>query len=88
MFLENWQSPITMLSNLIQEKRIPNIKIKLANDLLFSHKNSGNKHLVVSSDHKVFLFLIGRFLLFSIAIILLFLLITHLYFIMYYFLYF
>jgi hypothetical protein len=42
-----------MIANLFKESDIPNIRIKLANDMVFSHKNTGNKGLVTSFNHKV-----------------------------------
>ncbi|RCV11882.1 hypothetical protein SETIT_2G222300v2, partial [Setaria italica] len=52
IFLEYWESPRSLLANLFEEKDIPNIRIKIANDLVFSHKNSGNKDLVITFGHK------------------------------------
>jgi hypothetical protein len=43
-----------MIANLFKESDIPNIRIKIANDMVFSHKNTGNKGLVTSFDHKVY----------------------------------
>jgi hypothetical protein len=54
MFLEHWHSPRSMIANLFKESDIPNITIKIANDMVFSHKNIGNKGLVTSFDHKVY----------------------------------
>nr|TKW20037.1 hypothetical protein SEVIR_4G059200v2 [Setaria viridis] len=54
MFLEKWELPRSLLANLFQEKDIPNIRIKIANDLVFSHKNNGNKDLVITFDHKAY----------------------------------
>ncbi|RCV20503.1 hypothetical protein SETIT_4G061000v2 [Setaria italica] len=54
MFCENWELPRSPLANLFQEKDIPNIRIKIANDLVFSHKNNGNKDLVITFDHKAY----------------------------------
>lgn len=48
MFLENWKSPRTSLFSLFQHSDIPNLRIKLANDLLLTPKNSGRKDLVSS----------------------------------------
>jgi hypothetical protein len=53
MFLEHWHSPGFMIANLFKESDIPNIRIKIANDMVFSHKNTGNKGLVTSFNHKV-----------------------------------
>jgi hypothetical protein len=53
MFLEHWHSPRSIIANLFKESDIPNIRIKLANDMVFSHKNTGNKGLVTSFNHKV-----------------------------------
>nr|TKW33395.1 hypothetical protein SEVIR_2G232200v2 [Setaria viridis] len=54
IFLEYWESPRSLLANLFEEKDIPNIRIKIANDLVFSHKNSGNKDLVITFGHKTY----------------------------------
>jgi hypothetical protein len=53
MFLEHWHSLGFMIANLFKESDIPNIRIKIANDMVFSHKNTGNKGLVTSFNHKV-----------------------------------
>jgi hypothetical protein len=53
MFLEHWESPRSMLANLFEEKDIPNIRVKVSNDLVFSHKNAGKKILVTNFDEKV-----------------------------------
>jgi hypothetical protein len=47
-----------MIANLFKESDIANIRIKLANDMVFSHKNTGNKGLVTSFNHKVLFFCI------------------------------
>jgi hypothetical protein len=54
MFLEHWHSPRSMIANLFKESDIPNIWIKIANDMVFSQKNTGNKGLVTSFHHKVY----------------------------------
>lgn len=53
MFLEHWESPRSMIANLFEEKDIPNIRVKVSNDLVFSHKNAGKKILVTNFDEKV-----------------------------------
>ncbi|KAG0518195.1 hypothetical protein BDA96_09G154600 [Sorghum bicolor] len=47
MFLEYWKSPRSSLFTLFNESDIPNLRIKIANELLFSPKNSGRKDLVI-----------------------------------------
>jgi len=47
MFLEYWKSPRSSLFTLFKESDIPNLRIKIANELLFSPKNSGRKDLVI-----------------------------------------
>jgi hypothetical protein len=66
MFLEHWHSPRSMIANLFKESDIPNIRIKIANDMVFSHKNTGNKGLVTSFNHKV-LFCVFFHLLFLVC---------------------
>lgn len=61
IFLEYWKSPRTSLYTLFKESDVPNLRIKVANDLLFSPKNSGRKDLVTSYKFgvwylKIFLF--------------------------------
>ncbi|CAL4958930.1 unnamed protein product [Urochloa decumbens] len=46
MFLEYWASPRTSLTSVFTPKDIPNIRIKIANELVFQPKNSGMKHRV------------------------------------------
>ena len=46
MFIEHWTSPRSALRCLFTQKDIPNIRIKIANDLVFQPKNSGMKHRV------------------------------------------
>ncbi|CAL5013372.1 unnamed protein product [Urochloa decumbens] len=46
MFLEHWVSPKTILSSVFTPKDIPNLRIKIANELVFQPKNSGMKHRV------------------------------------------
>jgi hypothetical protein len=48
MFLEYWKSPHTSLFTLFKESDVPNLRIKIANELVFSPKNSGRKDLVTS----------------------------------------
>ncbi|CAL4911134.1 unnamed protein product [Urochloa decumbens] len=47
MFLEHWLPNTTSLSDLFGPKDIPNIRIKIANDLVFQPKNSGMKNRVL-----------------------------------------
>lgn len=48
MFLEHWLSPRTSLTTIFSQQDIPNIRIKIANDLIFQPKNSGMKHRVIN----------------------------------------
>ena len=48
MFLEHWKLPRTSLFTLFKESDILNLRIKFANDLVFSAKNIGRKDLVTS----------------------------------------
>ncbi|OQU85390.1 hypothetical protein SORBI_3004G230700 [Sorghum bicolor] len=50
MFLEHWKSPRNSLFTLFKESDIPNLRIKFANDLLLSPKNSGRKDLVTNFE--------------------------------------
>ncbi|CAL4911061.1 unnamed protein product [Urochloa decumbens] len=47
MFLEHWLPNTSSLSSLFGPKDIPNIRIKIANDLVFQPKNSGMKNRVI-----------------------------------------
>ncbi|KAG2549937.1 hypothetical protein PVAP13_9KG279800 [Panicum virgatum] len=47
MFIENWISPRSMLTSVFSSTDIPNIRIKIANDLVFQPKNSGMKQRVI-----------------------------------------
>ncbi|KAG0535652.1 hypothetical protein BDA96_04G384100 [Sorghum bicolor] len=51
MFLEYWTSPRVLLGNLFNHEDIPSIRIKIANELFFHHKNTGMKHRVY--DYKL-----------------------------------
>ncbi|CAL4888192.1 unnamed protein product [Urochloa decumbens] len=46
MSLEHWVSPKTLLTSVFTPKDIPNLRIKIANELVFQPKNSGMKHRV------------------------------------------
>lgn len=48
MFLEHWKPPWDSLFTLFKASDIPNLRMKLANDLLLSPKNTGRKELVTS----------------------------------------
>lgn len=54
MFLEHWNSPRTSLFSLFNHKDVQNIRIKFANDLMFSPRNSGRKDLVITYKLEVF----------------------------------
>jgi len=56
MFLEHWDSPRSIMTTLFDENDIANIRIKIANDLLFSHRNTGRKDLVIGFDSKVIIY--------------------------------
>jgi hypothetical protein len=50
MFLEHWTSPRSSLFTLFSSNDIGNIRIKLANEMLFNPRNTGNKNPVISYD--------------------------------------
>jgi hypothetical protein len=50
MFLEHWKSPRMVLHNIFDSKDINNIRIKMANDLVFLPGNCGMKHWVLECD--------------------------------------
>ena len=54
MFIEHWTSPRSALRCLFTQKDIPNIRIKIANDLVFQPKNSGMKHRVTDFRKVIF----------------------------------
>jgi len=56
MFLEHWDSPRSIMTTLFDENDIANIRIKIANDLLFSHRNTGRKDLVIGFDSKAIIY--------------------------------
>ncbi|KAF8723733.1 hypothetical protein HU200_021702 [Digitaria exilis] len=47
MFLEHWNSPRTKLTSIFTPQDIPKIRILIANQLVFHHKNTGMKNRVV-----------------------------------------
>ncbi|CAL5083948.1 unnamed protein product [Urochloa decumbens] len=47
MFIEHWISPRTHLTSVFTPEDIPNIRIKIANNLVFQPKNSGMKQRVL-----------------------------------------
>jgi len=53
MFIEHWTSRISALCCTFSQTDIPNIRIKIANDLVFQPKNYGMKHRVTDfrKDH-------------------------------------
>ncbi|OQU92436.1 hypothetical protein SORBI_3001G343766 [Sorghum bicolor] len=53
MFLEHWKSPRSSIFTLFKESDIPNLRIKFANDLVFSAKNTGRKDLVTSYQFEI-----------------------------------
>jgi len=54
MFIENWISPRSMLTSVFSSTDISNIRIKIANDLVFQPKNSGMKQRVIEFKQQVF----------------------------------
>jgi len=48
MFLEYWKSPRSCLISLFKDSDIPNLRIKLANELVFPSKNTRRKDLVTN----------------------------------------
>ncbi|XP_066347967.1 uncharacterized protein [Miscanthus floridulus] len=51
MFLEYWTSLRSSLCSLFSSDDIPNIRVKLANEMFFNPKNTGNKNPVITFDH-------------------------------------
>ncbi|TVU28704.1 hypothetical protein EJB05_20234, partial [Eragrostis curvula] len=48
MCVEYWTSPRVMLSTIFSPSDVPNIRVKIANNLLFNSRNKGNKNLVIA----------------------------------------
>ncbi|TVT99258.1 hypothetical protein EJB05_55385, partial [Eragrostis curvula] len=48
MCVEYWISPRVMLSTIFSPSDAPNIRVKIANNLLFNPRNKGNKNLVIA----------------------------------------
>ena len=57
MFIEHWTSPRTLLTSVFTSEDIPNIRIKIANDLVFQPKNTGMKHRVTHFNAEVYFLL-------------------------------
>ncbi|KAG2590384.1 hypothetical protein PVAP13_5NG270440, partial [Panicum virgatum] len=53
MFIEHWTSPRTLLTSVFTSEDIPNIRIKIANDLVFQPKNTGMKHRVTHFNAEI-----------------------------------
>jgi len=51
MFLEYWTSSRSSLCSLLSSDDIPNIRVKLANEMFFNPRNTGNKNPVITFDH-------------------------------------
>lgn len=56
MFLEHWTSPRSPVFSLFSSEDIPNLRIKIANDMVFNPRNSGDKNPVISYDHNQVLY--------------------------------
>ncbi|KAL6658105.1 hypothetical protein ACP70R_003691 [Stipagrostis hirtigluma subsp. patula] len=54
MFLQHWGSPRTLLSSIFDINDIPNLRVKITNELMFLPQNSGMKRLVLQYDDKDF----------------------------------
>jgi len=54
MFIEHWTSRISAMRCTFSQKDIPNIRIKIANDLVFQPKNYGMKHRVTDFRKVIF----------------------------------
>ncbi|KAL6595520.1 hypothetical protein ACP70R_047860 [Stipagrostis hirtigluma subsp. patula] len=54
MFLKSWESPRTVLSSIFNVNDIPNIRVKITNELMFLPQNTGLKRLVLQYDDKDF----------------------------------
>ncbi|KAL6647916.1 hypothetical protein ACP70R_015353 [Stipagrostis hirtigluma subsp. patula] len=52
MFLQHWNSPRSILSSIFDINDIPNIRVKITNELLFLPNNTGMKRLVLQYDDK------------------------------------
>lgn len=50
MSLEHWTSPRTVLATIFQPKDVPKIRVKIANSLVFTTRNTGRKDLIISFD--------------------------------------
>ncbi|TVU13656.1 hypothetical protein EJB05_37076 [Eragrostis curvula] len=64
--VEYWTSPRVMLSTIFSTSDVPNIRVKIANNLLFNSRNKGNKNLVIAymdEGYLIFsvLFYFGKF---------------------------
>ena len=64
MFLEHWTSSRSCLFSVFSRDDIANIRIKLANEMMFNPRNSGNKTLVISYDLSEVLYSLYSFILF------------------------
>lgn len=52
MFLEHWKSPRSSMCSLFSADDIPNIRIKLSNDMFFNPRNTGKKDPVITYEHE------------------------------------
>ncbi|KAL6630538.1 hypothetical protein ACP70R_028611 [Stipagrostis hirtigluma subsp. patula] len=52
MFLQHWNSPRSVLSSIFDINDIPNIRVKITNELFFLRNNTGMKRLVLQYDDK------------------------------------
>ncbi|CAL4990031.1 unnamed protein product [Urochloa decumbens] len=62
MCIEHWVSPRTLLTSVFSPNDIPNIRVKIANDLVFQPKNTGMKNRVIECDVAV-CYVLGRLVL-------------------------
>jgi hypothetical protein len=50
MFVEHWKSPRSVMQNIFDSSDIPNIRVKVANDLMFLPGNSGMKNRAIDYE--------------------------------------
>lgn len=61
MYMEHWISPRTLLTSVFTPQDIPNLRIKIANELVFHPKNSGMKQQVFEFKEEVYMFSSSNF---------------------------
>jgi hypothetical protein len=61
MYMEHWISPRTLLTSVFTPQDVPNLRIKIANELFFHPKNSGMKQRVFEFREDVYMFSSSNF---------------------------